>query len=465
MAKTREVDLTSGPLLKKMILFALPIIGVNVLQILFTTADVTVLGIFTTDQAVAAVGTVTPIVNLLIGFFAGMSIGVNILVARCKGAEDKERSLKIVGTSVFISLTVGIFLAVFGFFMAETLLVMSNCAPSVLPYATKYLKIYFLGMPIIMLYNFSASVMRAVGDTLRPLIFLIVGGVLNVSLNIFFVVVVGWDVEGVAIATVASQAVSAGGAIYLMIKNDGYAKLALKNVKFYWQEVKQIFIIGLPIGLSKCLFSMANVIIQSNINVLGETVMASYSITKEFDGFILETMHGFGAACVAVISQNYGAKNIIRIKQTIFISFGMVLVVGIGLGALLLIFGRALCSIMTDTEQVLDYCMVRITSVSIFYFLLGVLNVVQEGIRGMGKTFTATLISIFANIILRLIYIYGFYSWLSLSGNIAYKLTLLYILYPVSWCIASIVGGIILINLFKKTKKRFETEKAQGAKE
>ena len=458
MIKTREIDTTKGPLFKTIILFALPIIGTNILQILFTTADVTVLGIFTSDYAVAAVGTTTPIVNLLIGFFVGLSVGTNVLIARCKGAKDLVKARRIVGSAVLVSLMIGVIVAIVGFFASETLLIWAKCAPSVLPYATTYLRIYFLGMPIIMLYNFSASILRAVGDNLRPLIFLVIGGVLNIVLNIFFIVVIGWDVEGVAIATVASQAVSAISSLVLLIKNDGYARLEKANLKFYKNELREVLVIGLPIGISKCFFSAANVIVQSNVNALGDMVMAAHSITKEFDGFILEAVHGIGLASLAVVSQNYGAKKYDRIKKTIFYSIGTSVIVGGILGALLLFFGRALCGIMTDTSVVLDLCMVRIMSVSMFYFILGILNVIEEAIRGMGRSFTALLINILANIILRLIYIYGFYPMLTNGADTARKLSLLYILYPISWGIASIVGTIVLVVIFKQAKNKPKEE-------
>ena len=458
MVRTREIDTTKGPLFKNIILFALPIIGTNILQILFTTADVTVLGIFTSDYAVAAVGTTSQIVNLLIGFFVGLSVGTNVLIARCKGAQNQEKARKIVGSAVLISLIIGVLVAVVGFFASETLLIWTNCAPSVLPYATTYLRIYFLGMPIIMLYNFSASILRAVGDNLRPLIFLVIGGILNIVLNIFFIVVVGWDVEGVAIATVASQTVSAISSLVLLIKNDGYAKLERQHMRFYKNELREVFVIGLPIGVSKCLFSAANVIVQANINALGDMVMAAHSITKEFDGFILEAMHGISLASLAVVSQNYGAKKYDRIKKTIFCSVGISIILGGILGAILLFFGRALCGIMTDTSVVLDFCMVRITSISLFYFILGILSVIQESIRGMGRSFTALLINILANIVLRLIYLYCFYPILSNALDTAHKLSLIYVLYPISWIIASAVGTVVLVVMFKQAKEREENK-------
>ncbi|MBQ7348672.1 MAG: MATE family efflux transporter [Clostridia bacterium] len=460
MVKRREMDFTVGPILKKMILYALPIIGVNILQLLFTAADLTVLGIFTgNDNAIAAVGAATPIINLCIAFFTGLAVGANVLIARCVGARDIEKSKRYVGTAVFVSVVFGIFLMIVGVLLAEQMLIWTSCAEGVLPYATTYLKIYMLGMPIIMIYNFSAAILRAVGDTLRPLIFLIIGGVLNIVLNIFFVTVVGWDIEGVAIATVVSNAVSGICALVLMVKSGGYAKVEKKNFKIHKQEFVEIFKIGLPVAISKCLFSFANVIVSSNLNALGETAMTAHSITKEFDGFILEIVHGISASVIVVISQNYGAKNMNRIKKVIFLSVIMQAVTTLVLGTILIFAGRALCGIMTDTKEVLDLCMVRITTVSIFYILLGVMSSFQEAIRGIGFSFTSTLISVFSNIILRLLYLYCIYPFVCIAGNVAHNLKMLYVLYPASWGLCLIAAAVLLVILFVKVKKAFALEK------
>ncbi len=461
-ARRHEIDFTTGKLLKKMIIYALPIIGVNVLQLLFTTADLTVLGQFTrNDNAIAGVGAATPVVNLLIGFFTGLSVGANVLISRCVGAHDKERAHRLVGTAIFVSIISGIAIMIIGVVMAEQILIWINCAADVLSYATTYLRIYFLGMPLIMLYNFSSAILRAVGDTLRPLIFLIIGGVLNIGLNIFFVVVLHMNTDGVAIATVVSNGVSAICACVLMAKNDGYAKIERKHLKIHKEDFGEIFKIGLPIAISKCLFSFANILVSSNLNDLGEVAMAAHSITKEFDGFVLEAAHGVGVATIAVVSQNYGAKKPERIKKVIGLSLLIQLAVCLSLGLVLLFFGRTLCGIMTSTKKVLDLCMVRITTVSILYFTLGILNVLQEATRGAGYSLLATLESVFANIVLRMIYLYFVYPAIFIKGNTAHNLRMLYILYPASWTIASIVSGILLILLFKKVKKKLIEEKEE----
>ncbi len=464
IAKKHEIDFTQGPLLRKIIAYALPIIGVNILQLLFSAADVAVLGIFTNDQAVAAVGSTTQIVNLLIGFFVGLSIGANVLVARAVGARDSERAKRLVGTSVVVSIIFGTVIMIVGFVFAKQFLIWTNCDEDVLPYATSYLKIYFLGMPIIMLYNFCAAILRAVGDTLRPLMFLAAGGVANILLNIFFIVVVGLDVEGVAIATVASQATSAVGALVIMIKNDGYAKLTRTSCKVHKKELGAILGLGFPMGLSKCTFAFANVILLSSINALGDQVMTANSIAKEFDGFILEALQGFSLAAIAVISQNLGAKNIPRIKKTIFTTLALISSVGVILGALLLIFGRSLCGIMTDTDVVIDYCMVRITVVGAIYVLCGIFSLVQESIRAIGYSNTALVLSLVSNIGIRLAYIWFIYPRLYVEGDIERNYALVCLVWPISWVVFIIIGGAILVYLYKKVKNKYginnnETEK------
>ncbi len=456
--KNHEIDFTQGTLLKKIIVYALPIIGVNLLQLFFTAADVAVLGIFTNDQAVAAVGATSQIVNLMIGFFVGLSVGANVLVARAVGAKDKERARRLVGTSIIISIAFGIVIMIVGILMTESLLVWTKCDPAVLPYAAKYLKIYFLGMPIIMLYNFCSSILRAVGDTLRPLVFLASSGIANIFLNIFFILALGLDVEGVAIATVVSQLISAVGSLVIMFRNDGYAKIEKSSLKIYKKEFRDIFAIGLPLGLSKCTFSLANVIIYSNINALGDLVMTANSIAREFDAFILETMHGISLASLAVISQNLGARKIDRIKKTIFLALMLVISVGLFLGVMLYIFGAALCGIMTDTALVIEYCMIRIVVVGAPYVLCGILSVLLESIRALGYSTTALIISMISNIALRLVWIWFIYPYLKVEGDVVHNLTMICLVWPISWIVSIFFGIFVLIYVYLQTKKKINFE-------
>lgn len=234
MKKNFEMNMSEGKILGKLIIYSIPLICTNVLQLLFNAADVAVLGMFVSDDAVAAVGATGALINLIIGLFVGLSVGANVLVARFAGEQNMDSSHKTVSTSVIVSIIAGLFLAFIGYFFAETFLEWTNCDPEVIGMATKYLKIYFIGMPIMLLYNFCASILRAVGDTLRPLMFLVIGGLVNVGLNIFFVAVLKKDVEGVAIATVASQAISAVLSIVVLLKGNGYARLDMKKFRVYF---------------------------------------------------------------------------------------------------------------------------------------------------------------------------------------------------------------------------------------
>lgn len=466
MIKKRELDFTVGPIFKKMIIYALPIIGVNVLQLLFTAADLAVLGYFTNnDQAIAAIGATTQIINLVLALFTGISIGANVLIARCVGAKDMEKARKLVGTSVFCAVVSGLIIMIVGVVLAEQFLFWTNCPDTVLPYATTYLRIYFLGAPVIMVFNFCTAILRAVGDAFRPFLFLIIGGLLNIFLNIFFVLVVGWDVEGVAIATVVSNAVSGLSAFVIMVKSDGYARLEKKYFKFFREEFSEILVIGLPLAVSKCLFSFSNILVQSELNSLGDIAMASYSIAKEFDGFMVEAVHGVGASTIAIVSQNYGAKKFGRITKVVFVSLLLNFVICFVLSTILLLFGRTFCSLMSKTEEVLDLCVMRIQTLSVFYIILGILNVLQESIRGIGYSFTALLINVFANIVLRFIYLFFILPSLKIANNVAHNLKMLYVMYPISWAIASIVAVVVFVILFRREKNKNQLEKKLAEQE
>lgn len=459
MTKRNEIDFTKGPLLKNMIIYALPIICVNMLQLLFTATDVAMLGIFTNDMAVAAVGASANIANLLLAFLTGMSVATNVLVARAKGAKDKDYARSLVGTAVSLSVVFGLVIAGVGFFLSEKLLIWTNCDETVLPYAVKYLKIYFLGTPIILLYNFCASILRAVGDTLRPLIFLFVSGFANIGLNAVFIIVIGWDVEGVAVATVASQGISAICSVLLMFKNDGYAKLSVSKIRFGRKELLGILQIGVPIGASKITFSFANTVIYARLNLLGTDVMAANAIAKEFDGFIIEILHGFSLSALAIISQNLGAKNMPRIKKTVFLSSLWVGIVGVALGVALFFASETLCNIMTDTQEVIDYAVIRLTLVGCLYVICGLSNVVQETIRGLGYSNTSLAVSIVANIVFRLFWILVIYPKLMVEGDIARNYILICLVWPLSWVITTVLGSGVAVYLYRKVSKEISRKK------
>lgn len=454
MSKTREMNLTSGPLLKQLMIYALPLMATNVLQLLFNAADVAVLGIFVGDDAVAAVGSTSALINLIIGLFVGLSVGANVLVARFVGEGNTDSSKRAVGVALVFGVVAGVFLSVVGFFCSRTFLEWMACDERVIDMATKYMQIYFLGMPVMLLYNFSASILRAVGDTFRPFIFLVIGGVVNVGLNVLFVVGFHKDVEGVAIATVVAQGISAVGCIVTQRRSKGFARLEWKYLKFYRREFVEMLRIGVPAGIQGCVFSISNVLIQSSINSFGNTTMTANSAAQQIDGVVYQAMNGISLATLAFVGQNVGAGNLERAKKTTWLSVGVITVVGIVLSAFVMLLRNPLCRIFTDDSTVIEQAVLRLSLVGIPYFLCGINEVLNNAVRGLGRSTLAMTNNLAWNCLFRVVWIYTVFRW-------ERTLFCLYLVYPVSWLLASLSAFALFQRTFKSVKKRFlkESEK------
>ena len=305
---SRSGDLTSGPMLQKIILFSLPLAASSILQLLFNAADVVTVGRFAGSTALAAVGSNGALINLLVNLFVGLSLGANVVAARCFGARDDQGVQNTVHTAVTLGLVSGVLLAGVGFFVARGLLELMSSPEDVIDLATLYLKIYFLGMPMTMLYNFSSALLRAVGDTKRPLFCLATAGVINVILNLVFVIGFQMSVAGVALATIISQTVSACMVTALLLKEEGPLHLDLHKLGFHKGALTQILLIGLPAGLQSTVFSLSNVVIQSAVNSFGSTVVAGNSAASNIEGFVYTAMNAFAQAAVTFTSQNMGAR-------------------------------------------------------------------------------------------------------------------------------------------------------------
>lgn len=445
--KNHEIDMTIGPIFKKLFLYSLPIIGVNILQLLFNAADVAVLGMFAEDTSVAAVGATTFIVSLATGFFIGLSLGANVLIAKCAGAKDSETAKKFVGTSVFMSIVFGFLILLIGLLGARTFLTWTGCPDSVIDKATIYLQIYFLGMPVVMLYNFTAAILRAVGDTMRPLIFLVIGGVLNLGLNVFFIVVLNMDVAGVAIATISSQAVTAICSFIVLLKSKGYASLELKHFRLSFPEFKKILSVGVPMGITKCLFSLSNVFIQSSINSFGDVTVAANTIAYNFDTIINETGHGFAYGALSFVSQNLGARKYDRIKRTLFTTIITATVASISLGTIMYLLAPAMVSVMTDSPEVVSIAMSRLSIFCFSYFICSIMCVFQEFLRGLGKSTTSMIISLLGSCVFRIIWLNtGFYLWPTL--------TMVYLTYLFSWLLTIAIYICATVPTMKKLKTK-----------
>ena len=444
------MNMCEGALLKKLIIYALPLMATNVLQLLFNAADVAILAFFAGDDPVAAVGSTGALINLIVGLFVGLSVGANVLIAKSVGENNEKRARRVVGMSMLISVLIGVLLAVFGVCFANTFLTWMGCDQDVIGMATTYVQIYFMGMPIMLLYNFCASILRAVGDTVRPLIFLLIGGVVNVGLNILFITVLKKDVEGVAIATVVSQGVSAVLCILTLLRNEGFAKLELRRIKIYPKELLMMTKIGLPAGIQGCLFSLSNVLIQSSINEFGKSVMTANSIAAQLDGFIYNSMNAVSLSALAFVSQNYGAKNFERIKKSILYALGVVTVVGVVVGGIVILIAPTICGIMAEKPIVAELAFTRILIISSTYFTCGLMDVLSNSLRGLGRSTLSMILTLAGTCLFRVLYIYTIFQWLSKD------LTTLYMIYPVSWVVCICMFIVAYIFVMKKVAKELK---------
>ena len=379
-------DLTRGPMLKKIILFSLPLAASSFLQLLFNAADVVVVGRFVGSAALAAVGSNGALINLLVNLFVGLALGANVVAARCYGAKDDQGVHEAVQTAVTLSLVGGVLMAFVGFFAAHGLLELMSSPEDVIDLATLYLKIYFIGMPMTMLYNFNASLLRAVGDTRRPLYCLAVSGVINVVLNLLFVIVFQMSVAGVALATILSQTVSAIMVTVLLVKEEGAMHLDLRHLGFHKKALLQIIQIGLPAGLQSTVFSLSNVVIQSAINSFGSTVVAGNSAASNLEGFIYTGMNAFAQAAVTFTSQNMGAHDLNRVNRGVNTALSIGVVYSIASFLILRVADKPLIGLFLESDQteIMANAQSFIFWNSVFYIPLAVLIIYRYTIQGLG---------------------------------------------------------------------------------
>lgn len=447
-----EMDLTTGSILKKLIQFAIPIILMNMLQMLFNVADIAVLGMLVGDLEVGAVGATTSLISLIINLFIGLSVGTNVVLAKCVGERNTDKANRIVGTSVVMSLIIGVILSFVGYFGSETFLIWMDCDPILLDKSTLYLKIYFLGMPVIMLYNFMASIMRAVGDTLRPMIFLIIAGVVNVGLNVFFILVFDMSVDGVAIATVVSNGISSILAIIVAFKSKGYGKLRLRFLRIYKKEFFDIIKIGVPSGLQSSMFAISNVLIQTTINSFGAVGTTGSAVAAQFDGFVWQIGNSTSLGCMSFVSQNYGAGKIKRVKQVILRSILLGGVLCLLLGGIMATFSTQLFGIMTDDPEVMIYAKQRFYILGLTYILCSTMDILNNSLRALGKSVTAMVIT--------LCFVCGFrVLWLETFYLLNPTFIMIFISYPISWLMSLVVVIPVLLSLICKAQKSLKGER------
>lgn len=449
--KKIEKDLTRGPLLKQIILYSIPLVLTNVLLHVFKTADIAVLAVFVGDRAVAAVGSTTSLISLMTMLFVGISVGVNVMVSRYIGEGDEESVKKTIGMSVPLSLLFGAILIFVGQFLSRFFLELIGCDQNVIDLSEKYLKTYFIGVPLIVLYNFMSAIMRASGDTIRPLIYLIVGGVINVGLNLFFVLVLDKDVEGVAIATVVSQGVSAVLCAISLLRAKGVVKLRCRYMKFYKKELLAVLKIGLPSGIQSSLFAISNVLLQSAVNSFGEFAMAGSSYAAEFDVYIYACMNSIAVAIMSFISQNYGAGNYERVKKTVIYALYINVALGLAVGTLVVVLGSVIVNALTDNQLVVKFFTTRNLITGFTYFICGIMEVFSYSVRGLGKSVTSMIISLIGACLFRII-------WVETIVKLTNDFSMIWWSYTASWSLTVLMFTPILISLLKKTKIKLATK-------
>ena len=425
--RRHEIDMTEGPLLPKILAFSGPLILTGILQLLYNAADVIVVGNYAEGHApLAAVSSTGSLINLLVNIFMGLSVGASVVIARNYGARDIVAMRKAEHTAITLALIMGIGVGAFGFLMARPLLQMMGSPEDVIDGATLYVKIYFLGMPANMLYNFGAAVLRAVGDTRRPMYYLMISGLVNVLLNLVLVIVFHLDVAGVAIATVASQVISMVLVLLCLLRTRGPIQLSLHECRVDRKSALAIVRIGLPAGLQGSLFSISNVLIQSSINSFGSVVMAGNGVASNIEGFVYTAMNAQHQADMTFASQNYGAGKMDRVRKTLWCCMGTVTAIGLVMGLLIRLFGAALMGLYNSDPAVIAAGLVRMDIILPTYFLCGLMDVMVGQMRGIGYSVMPMIVSLTGACLLRIVWILTVFAAQPTQ-------TVLYLSYPISW--------------------------------
>ncbi len=449
LSRRRTIDMTSGPLFSNIISYTIPIIFTGVLQLLFNAADLVVVGQFCGSISVAAVGATGSITNLIVNLFIGLSVGTGVAVAQALGAGDNKKVHRAVHTAIPTALVSGIILTIVGISFSETFLIWMDTPEDVLPLSALYMKIYFAGIIFMMLYNFCSSILRAAGDTKSPLVFLTIAGIINVILNVIFVTVFHLNVAGVALATTISQAVSAILVTLALIKREDACKLYLSKIKFYKDELLQIFKVGLPAGIQGSLFSISNVIIQSSINSFGAVVMSGNAAALNIEGFVYVVLNAFHQTTINFTGQNVGAKKYRRAKKVFLICLCCVLVIGLTLSTIMYLTGPKLLSIyITDSPEAIEYGLTRMKCLFLTFCFLGLMDVSGGGLRGMGVSVAPMIISVIGVCGIRIGWIYTIFQLPQF-----HSLEWLYHSYSISWAITFIAQTIVYFIVYNKKKR------------
>ncbi|EWM53607.1 MATE family efflux transporter [Ruminococcus flavefaciens] len=446
----RSSDMCEGPLISKIILYTIPIILTGVLQLLFNAADLVVVGRCCGSNSVGAVGSTGALINLMVNMFIGLSVGAGVTVAHGIGSGRNDDVSKTVHTAIPTALISGAVLTVIGVFFSESFLQMMKTPSQQLHLAASYMRIYFCGTIASMIYNFGSAILRAAGDTKSPLFFLTAAGVLNVLLNLIFVIFFKMDVAGVALATIISQILSAGLIIIALMKREDACRLEIKKLHIYRRQLKRILQIGFPAGIQGSLFSASNVIIQSSINSFGPIVNSGNAAAQNIEGFVYTSMNSYSQTALNFTGQNFGAGKIDRIRKIMWICLISVFCTGAALGLIALFFEKTLLGIyITDSQEAIKYGMVRMTYIMLPYFLCGLMDVTTGLIRGLGSSVLPMLITVAGVVGIRL-------GWIYIVFRIPeyHSIKSLYLSYAISWAATFLTELFVFKILMRKIKKQ-----------
>lgn len=449
--KKNEINFAEGKMFEKIIKFVIPLMFSGILQNLFNMADTVVVGRFAGDTPLAAVGATSALTNLILNLFIGLSMGATITISRHYGSKSQKRMSDASHTAIAISLISGVFLAIVGVFVSKPLLTLMGTPDEVLPLSALYMKVYFSGMPVIMLYNFASGIMRSYGDTKKPLLYLSVAGVINIVLNLIFVIVFHLDVLGVSLATVISQIFSAFLTLKALTKVDNGCKIDLKKIKIHKNELAMIAKTGIPNGVQGCLFSVSNVLIQSSINSFGKITMAGINAASSIESIFYVSMNSFGNTCVTACAQNMGACKPSRAKKSFFICSLCAVAVWVVLAFITFTFPNELLGIFTKSREVIEVGKIKLFIMLGTYFLIGLMEVSTGALRGIGHSFSAMIIAIFGVCVFRLFWIFTVFKSI-------HTINCLLVSYPVSWGLTAGINTLIFfIAINKMNKKRKNT--------
>ena len=451
MASNNEIDMLHGPLLMKILIFSLPLAASSILQQLFNSVDVAVVGHFASSQALAAVGSNGPVISLLINLFLGVSMGANVIISNHIGQRDNKSIKDAIGTAVAVSVVSGVVLMIVGICAAKPILTVMGTPPDVLDMAIDYLRIYFVGVPFFLIFDFGAAILRSMGDTKRPLYILIVAGIVNTLLNLLFVIVFGMGVSGVAIATDIANMISAILIICLLLKEKEPYKLYTDNIKIKWSELSRMLKIGIPAGLQGMVFSFSNVLLQTAINGHGAAAIAGSAAALNFEYYCYFLISAFNGAAISFIGQNYGAGNKERVLRIYWICMGLSVVFCGFFNELFVWQHDVFLSLFSSDPEVIGYGSIRMDIVLAWQFIACSYEISASALRGMGNSLTPTILTIFGTCLLRV-------AWLLIVCKTWTSFEAIMLVYPISWILT---GIMVCIAFYITARKKLQYKTLQ----